>query len=116
MDLPPEDRNVDIFTYVMKFSDRQLKERLVDETLNNFDGGETTDQTILKLLLSKKKLSDSILDVMRKSAVDCELNSTENGGYACYRFAGTAGMEPLFNPLVDVHINEAEAAVRSTVA
>ena len=116
MDLPPEDRNVDIFTYVMKFSSRQLKERLVDETLNNFDGGETTDQTILKLLLAKKKLSDSLLDVMKKSAVDCELNSTENGGYACYRFAGVAGMEPLFNPLVDVHINEAEAAVRSTVA
>jgi hypothetical protein len=116
MDLPPEDRNVDIFTYVMKFSQRQLKDRLVDETLNNFDGGETTDQTIMKLLLSKKKLSDSLLDVMKKSAVDCELNSTENGGYACYRFAGAAGMEPLFNPLVDVHINEAEAAVRSTVA
>ena len=115
-DLPPEDRNVDIFTYVMRFSARQLKDRLVDETLNNFDGGETTDQTILKLLLAKKKLSDSLLDVMKKSAVDCELNSTENGGYACYRFAGVAGMEPLFNPLVDVHINEAEAAVRSTVA
>ena len=114
MDLPPEDRNVDIFTYVMKFSDRQIKERLVDETLANFDESQTTDQAIFKLLMSKKKLSDSVLDVMKKSAVDCELNSTENGGYACYRFAGdTTSTEPLFHPLVDVHVNVAEASVRA---
>jgi len=54
MDLPPDERNVDIFTYVMKFSDRQIKERLVDETISNFDGNDTTDQTIFKLLMSKK--------------------------------------------------------------
>jgi len=114
MDLPPDERNVDIFTYVMKFSDRQIKERLVDETISNFDGNDTTDQTIFKLLMSKKKLSDSVLDVMKKSAVDCELNSTENGGYACYRFAGdVSSTEPLFHPLVDVHVSVAEASVRA---
>lgn len=114
MDLPPEDRNVDIFTYVMKFSERQIKERLVDVTIGNFDQNETTDQTIFKLLMSKKKLSDSVLDVMKKSAVDCELNATENGGYACYRFAGdVSSTEPLFHPIVEIDIRVAEASVRA---
>jgi len=116
MDLPPADRNVDIFTYVMKFSDRQIKERLVDETIANIDGSDTTDQAIFKLLMSKKKLSDSILDVMKKSAVDCELNSSENGGYACYRFKGDASStEPLFHPLVEIDVSVGEASVRRAV-
>ena len=104
MDLPPEERTVDVFTYVTKFSERQIKERLVDETLMNFDGGETSDENILKLLKSKKHLADSMLDVMKTAAVDCELNATENGTVACYRFAGDPTMEPLFHPLVSVHI------------
>lgn len=104
MDLPPEERTVEVFTYVTKFSERQIKGRLVDETLMNFDGGETSDENILKLLKSKKHLADSMLDVMKTAAVDCELNATENGTVACYRFAGDPTMEPLFHPLVSVHI------------
>jgi hypothetical protein len=116
MDLPPEERTVEVFTYITKFSEKQLKDRLVDETLINFDDGQTTDQNILEICNNKKKLADSIMTTMQQAAVDCELNSTENGVFACYRFAGEPSREPLFHPLVDVHINEAEAAVRSTVA
>jgi hypothetical protein len=112
MDLPPEERTVDVYTYIVKFSDRQLRERLVDETLLNFDGGVTTDQNVLTLSNAKKKLSDSLFRVMQESAVDCELNATENGAMACYRFAGEPTMEPLFHPLVNVHLANA-AAVRA---
>ena len=115
MDLPPEERTVDVFTYIAQFSKKQLENRMVIETLMNFDAGETTDQSILRLLKAKKKLADSILDTMKQSAVDCELNATENGTLACYRFAGVPSMEPLFHPLVDVHVNEAEAAIRAAV-
>jgi hypothetical protein len=84
----------------------------VDETLMNFDQGTTTDETILALSNAKKKLADSIFDVMQASAVDCDLNAGENGVLACYTFAGAPTMEPLFHPLVNVHLAEAEAAVR----
>ena len=114
MDLPPEERTVDVFTYVTKFSERQIKEKLVDETLRNFDGLETSDENILKLLKSKKHLADSMLEVMKTAAVDCELNATENGTVACYRFAGDPTMEPLFHPLVSVHIG-ATGTVRARV-
>jgi hypothetical protein len=116
MDLPPEERTVDVFTYIAKFSERQVKDRLVDETLINMDDGQSTDETILNICNAKKQLADSILNTMQQAAVDCELMAADNGTLACYRFAGTPSMEPLFHPLVDVHVNEAEAAVRSTVA
>ena len=89
------------------------EDRAVDETLINFDGGQTTDQNVMELLKAKKKLADSILNVMKQSAVDCELNSAENGGYACYRFAGEPTMEPLFHPIVDIHLSEAAGAERA---
>ena len=113
MDLPPEERTVDVFTYVVRFSEAQLKNRLVDETLMNFDEGQTTDQTILTLLNAKKHLADSVLDIMKTSAVDCELNATENGTLACYRFAGSPTMEPMFHPILESHLLEAEASVRA---
>jgi hypothetical protein len=113
MDLPPEERNVDVYTYICKFSPEQLSNRLVDETLLNFDGGTTTDESILNLSDAKKKLSDSLFSVMQAAAVDCELNGNENGTLACYTFSGAPTMEPLFHPLVNVHLAESEAAVRA---
>lgn len=112
MELPPEERTVDVFTYISKFSEEQLRSRKVDETLMNFDGGETTDQNILKLMNAKKKLADSLLDVMKKSAVDCELNHTENGVVGCYRLPDKRADTYLFHPLTDVHLASGAGAVR----
>lgn len=112
MDLPPAERTVDVFTYVVKFSEKQIKERTVDETLINFDEGKTTDQSIFELLNAKKHLADSVSDIMKTSAVDCELNATENGTLACYRFAGSPSMEPMFHPILESHLTEAAASVR----
>ena len=112
MELPPEERTVDVYTYISKFSEKQLKDRAVDETLMNFDAGETTDQSILKLMNAKKQLAESILNVMKSSAVDCELNATENGTIACYRLPTTNPEPYLFHPITDVHIRTSAAAVR----
>jgi len=113
MDLPPEERSVDVFTYVTKFSAEQLSKKEVDETLMNFDNGETSDQTILNLLKAKKKLADSVVDIMKQAAIDCELNATENGTVACYRFAGDPSMEHLYHPLVSVHLSEGRVRARA---
>jgi hypothetical protein len=103
---------VEVYTYISKFADAQLKARLVDETLMNFDEGQTTDQTILMLSDAKKKLTDSLFEVMQTSAVDCELNANENASLSCYRFEGEPTMESLFHPLVHVDLAEAQAAVK----
>lgn len=114
MDLPPAERNVEVFTYVMKFAKSQLEGGLVDQTLGNFDGFLTTDQTILTVSSAKKKLTDSLFDVMKASAVDCQLNSAENGVLGCYAFKKPADkMAPLFHPILEVDLRETAARIKA---
>jgi len=119
-DLPPAERHVDTFIYISRFSAKQIAERRIAEKILITDLDEdskpiTTDQAIWELMKAKKKLADSITDVMKAAAVDCELNATENGGYACYRFKG-ATMAALYHPLITVDIREGAAAVRALPA
>lgn len=112
MGLPPDQRHVDTYIYLSKFSKKQVEENRVDETLRNFDGAQTTDQNIWGLMNAKKKLAESVLNVMKSAAVDCELFATENGGgYGCYRIP-KATMEPLFHPKLEVDLTEGAAAFR----
>jgi hypothetical protein len=119
-DLPPEERVVDTFFYIMKFSKAQLEKGLVNETFKNKDKRLTTDQTILKIAESKEHLNTSILNVMKASAIDCELNKKQNGfTEACYWFPKdkehrttmTTSMEYLFHPLIDVDISNQASSV-----
>jgi hypothetical protein len=114
-DLPPAERHVDTYIYISKFSPKQIAERRIAESILASDGETTTDQAIWELMKAKKKLADSLTEVMKAAAVDCELNSTENGGYACYRFQG-ATMAALFHPLITVDLREGAAAVRARPA
>jgi hypothetical protein len=119
-DLPIEERSVDIFTYIVKFSEKQLtsvrgadqSEGIVDETIKNMDKGLTTDQSIYQLMQAKKTIADSLVDVMKKSAVDCLLNKDENGIVACYSFAGASSESYMFHPILEEHMKVAAAEVR----
>ena len=113
MDLPPEERNVDIFTYIMKFSDARIQSRTIDETLERMDDGKTTDQQIYELMTDKKKIADSILNVMQSSAVDCELNKGENGSVSCYTFAGAASNKPIFHPILKDDLETSAAEIQA---
>ena len=103
--LPPEDRTVDIFSYVTTFSDNQVKKGLVDARLMRFDAGLSTDEDMLRILTAKKVLADSLTSAMKESAVDCELNQAEHGAQTCFRFK-TPSMEPAFHPIVDIDMRE----------
>lgn len=110
--LPPAERTVEVFTYISKFSEGQLRERRVDQTLMIKDLGVTTDQQILAVSDGKRKLADALASAMKNGAVDCELNQTENGaGIACYRFPAPT-MDTLFNPNLAENIIESAAAIR----
>ena len=108
-DLPPEDRTVDIFTYIAKFKNKMD----IDETLKNFDGGLTTDEHILNLLNSKKKLAESLTSIMQSSAVDCELFKTENGAISCYKMPAKPDSDFLFHPILQNHLSESAGKMKT---
>lgn len=103
--LPYEERTVDIYTYVTKFSKKQVQTGMVDGTFMRFDSGLCTDEDMLRILTAKKVLADSLLEAMKDSAVDCELNEAEHGSQTCFKFK-TPNMEPAFHPLVEVDMKE----------
>jgi hypothetical protein len=103
--LPPEERTVDIFTYVTHFSDKAVKTGMIDGNLMRFDSGLTTDEDMLRILTAKKVLADSITDLMKSSAVDCELNQAEHGTQTCFKLP-TPTMDASFHPLVETDVRE----------
>jgi len=111
--LPFDERTVEVYTYITKFGEEQKKTRRVDETLMIKDKALTTDESILSVSQDKRKLAESLFDAMKRGAVDCELNATENGVAACYRFAEPS-MIPLFHPRLEQDITESAASVKRT--
>jgi hypothetical protein len=79
IELPPNDRDVDVFRYSSVFTDKQQK-----EFIGMFAGPistrekTTTDEYIYDLSVKKEKLTDEILTVMKESAIDCKLNKLFN--------------------------------------
>lgn len=115
-DLPFDQRNVKIFTYVSKFSNDQLKGTgsgaRVDNTLQLTDKGETSDQKVLNVSLKKKQINEQLLTLMKEVAVDCELNKTENEpDIACFRIEGTS-TQYMFDPDLDTDILTTESELR----
>jgi hypothetical protein len=103
--LPFDERTVEVYTYISKFSEAQKAERRIDQTLLIKDGGLSTDQSILSISQDKRKLADSLADAMKRGAVDCELNATENGPLACYRFPAPSNAL-LFNPNLEQDLQD----------
>lgn len=100
MDLPPAERNVEVFTYLSVLGDAP-----VDQTIQIHDDKMTSDQIIYRLMLTKKKLADDLQDVMQRSAVDCKLNQLEHGVLGDYCFATSFkadnAMDMNFHPKIE---------------
>ena len=100
-DLPAKDRTVKIFTYYTVFSHEQLTKQKIDQTLITFDKGITSDQNVYDVSVKKDKVNQSILEVMKESAVDCSLNAGENETVQCLRIDGHPD-QYLFDPNLEV--------------
>jgi len=86
--LPKEDRNVQIFTYIIRFTKKQLNK---DFTLRTLDNGITTDEHILQIANKKENIINKFLDMLKAASFDCIINSVQNkpkdNGYKCYNWA-----------------------------
>lgn len=105
-DLPVEDRNVRIYTYISKFSEAQLKgtpdpvtgaRAQIPENVRLKDkmdmGGRvlTSDEFVLEVSTHKQGIIDDLFKVMKECAVDCTLNAADNTDVdACFTMEGTS--------------------------
>ena len=114
-ELPADERTVEVYTYCAVVSKEMIEKRMVDQTFLIKDGGITSDQFIGGISERKKHITESLLRIMKQSAVDCNLNTTENNTLEetikCFRIKGTDD-EFLYDPRLDEDIKETERSTR----
>ena len=110
MNLPWDDRVVDVFTYLSVFSPQQKAEG--SKTLMMMDKAMTTDQMIFDIATKKQKLADGLFEIAQTAAADCKIHFHEHGAATqCFEFA--KGARPLFMYHPDWH-KDLQASVRAT--
>lgn len=80
--LPKKDRNIDVYRYLCKFSDKQLEERKIQR----MDNGKTTDEIIHEGAERKAKITNQILELLKASAVDCYLHKKNHQNVTCFSY------------------------------
>jgi len=139
LDLPKEDRNVSIYTYISIYSNEAQKEtsgpNKIDESIviadsltrkeaieYNIPIGDlneytpTSDEFLYIVSQKKKTIIDELENVMKSSAVDCELNYKENkdGTFRCLPLKGKVG-DFLYHPDIDTDIRESASQLEIEV-
>jgi hypothetical protein len=93
-ELPWDDREVDVYTYLSVFSEKQKGE--LPKMILTADQGKTTDQIIFEIATRKQQLADALFEVAQSSAVDCTIHQHEHGKVTqCYAF-GSSSDQPYF--------------------
>jgi hypothetical protein len=86
-DLPPEERTVEVYTFISTFTESQLKSNF---TLKREDNGLTSDAYIMQIAESKDQIIQSFLDQTKMASVDCRSHAATNKlttqGIKCYAF------------------------------
>ena len=128
MELPPQERNVEIFTYISVFGPEaqvakeapwRVAEQIAMRDSYSFDDAKklklpipdgaqqyvlTTDERMWIISQRKKALIDNLTSVMKSAAVDCPLSFNENkdGTFQCSLFKNTGDF--MYHPLIGYDI------------
>lgn len=112
-ELPPEERTVSIFTYVMEFTKEDIDEKRVVEAIKIKDKEKTTDQHILFLAKKKSELTGAFLKIMKEAAIDCPLFAGENEpGLKCYQGLDGNPSESSAQPNLETNVQAGELEER----
>lgn len=88
VDLPEDERTVEVFIYTTVFTEDHLKK---DFTLKRLDDGLTSDSHILRIAQNKDEVIQTFLNHMKMAAIDCRNHAASNGifesqGIRCFAF------------------------------
>jgi Helicase conserved C-terminal domain len=81
--LPKNERNVEVFTYYTTFTPELLEKSF---TLKTKDKGFTTDEYIFNIAKRKSTIIDSIQSLLKKASVDCGINAKQHKNMKCFSF------------------------------
>ena len=107
-DLPEDLRTVDVFLYLMTFSDEQLSDdRSVELRLKDkgklVDRPLTSDESLYEISTIKEDVSEKLLEAVKESSFDCPLHSApgEKNQIKCFTFGTTDSSAFSYQPSID---------------
>lgn len=85
MELPLEERNVQVVMYLATFSPKQAR---ANKTIQFRDDSKTTDENIKELAAKKDNIIQQFLTLLKSNAIDCVFHAPKNKplqhNYKCY--------------------------------
>jgi hypothetical protein len=121
--LPLELRTVQVFIYIMTFTEKQLDSEFAVE-LKLKDGANTfpfkpqsSDEKLFEISMIKENLSGQILKAIKSTSIDCATHSKSNNkeGIVCLRFREPTINSFSFNPNIEQDQNDTIADINRQV-
>ena len=110
INLPLKDRNVDVFMYLSTFR----KEDLVKSfTIRNKDKSLTSDEAIYNIAEKKRKITTSLITLMKEVSIDCTLFAVENEPLNCFTF-GSESSNDSYSTVPNINDDYSDAYKRHT--
>lgn len=82
-DLPASERNVHVYVYYMKASQKQLQQSF---SIRTQDKGLTSDEHIYVMAKKKAEIINQFLDLMKRASVDCAINAKKGDDLKCFAY------------------------------
>ena len=107
-DLPEDLQTVDVFLYLMTFtedqltSDKSIEMRLKDKGKLT-DRALTSDEALFEISTIKEDIAHQLLDSVKESSIDCALHSKagEEGEVKCFTFGTVQSAAYSFHPSIE---------------
>ena len=109
-DLPPELQTVNVFLYLMKFTEEQLKGELSMELIkSSADKSKlhpskifTSDQTLYEISKIKEDIQGQMLKAIKESSMDCALHTSVNNDeqLVCFNYSDPNSTKYAFRPMI----------------
>ena len=109
-DLPEELQTVNVFLYLMKFTEGQLKGELSMELIKSVGDKSklnpsniyTSDQTLYEIASIKESIQSQLLKAIKESAMDCALHTSISNEeqLVCFNYSNPTSDKMAFQPMI----------------
>ena len=118
-DLPKELQTVEVFLYLMKFTEKQLKSddsielRLKDKSKIDHSTPITSDQALYEIATLKEEISQQLLTAVKEASIDCNLHarSGKKENLKCFSFGSVSTDKFAFKPSISEEESDTVADV-----
>jgi hypothetical protein len=112
LQLPEDERNVDMFLYLAAIPPKLMK---TDKMIENDNSGKTSDQVLYELSQKKLEVMETLLTMIKEASIDCSINYNDTYDaeepFTCQTFGSSVLRDSYsFNPNIHNQLEDKDQA------